>query len=381
MKRSVFFAACTVVTTAFFSVRTHAQADSGQIVKLTNERMSTLWNNYVEYTSASNTSGIALQEDCKPRAFPASTSVKKKGMVMFFHGFSACPQQYFKIAPKLSAAGYDVLLPTLPGHGRQPKADGSDYLHDLPSKRTNSKPLMHEGYREFVERMNEIARNATGEVVLAGLSGGGGLATAAAVLGQKGEGNIWDRLLLYAPYYKNPGTSQALVNSIGLVRPETRNDWGETCRLNRSRPEGRNGYCSVTVGSVLAMVQFGQEAGKSVGNLSIPIQIVGVEKDPTADNSEMHEVFKRAKKASFCFYPEGTPHSLIYPEKDLLPNTPEFEEYRDENLPDGPPYEWTASLEANSFSFLTAGQWFPNFGSSEVEAQYGNPLPMCSYKY
>jgi alpha-beta hydrolase superfamily lysophospholipase len=42
---------------------------------------------------------------------------RSSGVVVLFHGFSACPQQYDVLGPLIAAEGFDVLLPLTPGHG------------------------------------------------------------------------------------------------------------------------------------------------------------------------------------------------------------------------------------------------------------------------
>ena len=75
---------------------------------------------------------------------------------MYFHGFSACPQQLWAYALNLSSSGYTpagllpfflfwnqrrryhVLLPLLPGHGRNfngtANGTSSDHIEDLPKQ-------------------------------------------------------------------------------------------------------------------------------------------------------------------------------------------------------------------------------------------------------
>ena len=74
------------------------------------------WDAFVHEQISSAPHG--LQQDCVPRRFPSTApNSTYKGVAVLFHGFSACPQQYFQLAPRLAAEGYDVLLPLTPGHG------------------------------------------------------------------------------------------------------------------------------------------------------------------------------------------------------------------------------------------------------------------------
>jgi pimeloyl-ACP methyl ester carboxylesterase len=353
--------------------------------RMENETVLKLWQDHVaNETSDRNTSGRSIRPDCMPRFYPHSENVTRKGMVMFFHGFTACPQQYFDIAEMLSQEGYDVFLPLMPGQGRVEKGK-DDHLSDLPSKGTletfepdNTK--QHPLYVQFVKKMNAIAAASTGTKALAGLSGGGGLATGAAVLGQTANGNIWSRVLLYAPYYRNPSANKVLADVIGFFNPGVTTNWGEACRVNRARVNGRAGYCSVSAGATQAMVHYGEEAAASINKVQIPIQFVVTEMDPTADNQAIFQTFSRAAKARICTYPQGVPHSLINPNKDLIPDDDVelHKKLRDKNIPSGPPYEWVDALNGDSVRFLTSGEWFPSSGESSIENGYGNRFPMCN---
>jgi hypothetical protein len=183
--------------------------------------------------------------------------------------------------------------------------------------------------------------------------------------------------LLYAPYYLNSGLAKTLADTAGFFFPGVKSDWGEGCRVNRARPNGRAGYCSINAGATQAMVQFGEEVAQETDKILIPVQIAGVEEDPTADNSAMARAFRKMKNAKLCYYPLGVPHSLINPDRDLIPDKG-FSAIRDPKLPPGPPYKWVAYLNKDSVNYLTQGTFFPSSGQSANEAKFGNPFPMCN---
>ncbi|MDQ3232988.1 MAG: lysophospholipase [Pseudobdellovibrionaceae bacterium] len=253
-----------------------------------------------------------------------------------------------------------------PGQGREPfdGPKGQDDNHkDLPSTENKAeyKPGDDENDRLqfFVQSMNEIARQSKGEKILAGLSGGGGLATGAVEAGP----DIWTRLLLYAPYYKNPGISGVGSAVLGQVMPGFVNDWGPKCRANRAVEGGRAGLCSLTIGSIRAMTNYGVNAAQRVASIKIPVQFVGAEADPTADNGAIHAALQKiATNASICLYPKGVPHSLINPKSDA----PKLDPY------------WVPALQADSLAFIMAGQWFPGSGAQASKADYN--LPICRNK-
>jgi len=65
-----------------------------------------------EYIKASK----QKEPGCPARAF-RSTCAGFKGIVVFIHGFSGCSDQADKMGARLSKDCFDVLAPTLPGHG------------------------------------------------------------------------------------------------------------------------------------------------------------------------------------------------------------------------------------------------------------------------
>lgn len=349
--------------------------------KIENQTVRALWEQHVEReTVTENTApDQAVQPDCHPRFYPARDGVKRRGMVMYFHGFTACPQQYFDIASMLADRGFDVFLPLMPGQGRAPSGD-SDHLDDLPSQArwaSNTPPPPHPRYVAFVEEMNQIAEHSTGIKALAGLSGGAGLATGAAIAGQSDDGNLWDRVLLYAPYYLNPGIQRYASGILGFIYPGLTNNWGEACLVNRSRPGGRHGYCSIKVENVQAMVQYGQVMASQADAINIPVQIAGVEEDPTADNTAIVQAYKSMPNAQLCFYPKGVPHSIINPNRDVLPDTTEqFRKLRGNAPP--PPYSWLLPMQRDSVKFLTEGTWFPSSGEAPNEKKFlKESFPLC----
>lgn len=178
-----------------------------------------VWNEHIE----GETNGKQIQPDCVPRYYQAHSDTEFAGTVVFFHGFTACPQQYFSISEQLAAKGFDVFLPLMPGQGREP-FDGpkgeDDNFHDLPGGKD------YHRYEDFVDKMNELGSFIEGPKVITGLSGGAALATGAAIEGK----GIWDRVLLYAPYYKNPGISGYGSAVLDVFIPSFVNDWGPQCR-------------------------------------------------------------------------------------------------------------------------------------------------------
>ena len=129
---------------------------------------------------------LELRDDsCRSRFFlqPAPTAK----VILFFHGFTAVPQQFVPIGEAFFQAGYNVLIPLLPGHGQ---AGDWDDDHPPPLPET---PLL---YQDFGLNWLEQAHTLGQQVVIGGLSGG---STLAAWLSLECP-QLIDRSLLFAPY-------------------------------------------------------------------------------------------------------------------------------------------------------------------------------------
>ncbi|HYX38340.1 MAG TPA: alpha/beta fold hydrolase [Oligoflexus sp.] len=134
-------------------------------------------------------------------------------------------------------SGFDVYLPLRPGHGRKSDASRAESA---------------DRYKTFVETMNAIARLAPrGDKVVAGISGGGALATEAVLVGA----DIWDRVLVYAPR-----TSDSL---------------------------------------------------KAVSKIQVPMQFVRVHHEAEKEGAALRSALKGVKNVRICFYPEGMPHAML----------------------------------------------------------------------
>eukprot|EP00931_Biecheleriopsis_adriatica_P060699 TRINITY_DN36468_c0_g1_i1.p1 TRINITY_DN36468_c0_g1~~TRINITY_DN36468_c0_g1_i1.p1 ORF type:complete len:562 (-),score=119.94 TRINITY_DN36468_c0_g1_i1:57-1742(-) len=108
-------------------------------------------------------SDVTPDKICKPRLLRSTCEDSQyKGLVLYFHGFSACASQIDDVGPKLQNACMDVFAPTYPGHGPElvtctsGKActvefeDGMGFdLSELPRRSSD--------YIAFVERVSEVA--------------------------------------------------------------------------------------------------------------------------------------------------------------------------------------------------------------------------------
>jgi len=141
-----------------------------------------------------------------------------KGIVLFFHGYSACAEQVGALAPTLTASCFDVVAPTMPGHGRNfvwcssenTDCDISVSWYGDNGWEHKDLPTHGSDYREFAEQVHEVVvaerawrAQETGkpesdvELSLSGLSFGAPMALYLAMHSQ----NMYARQMLINPYY------------------------------------------------------------------------------------------------------------------------------------------------------------------------------------
>jgi len=129
-----------------------------------------------------------------------------------------------------------------------------------------------------------------GELVLAGLSGGGGAALYSSQKTRADGSALYERTLLLAPYIDVAIIGPFLGPAISLGMGELKVDFGEDCRVVR-RDAGKAGYCNYRLNRIDAMRQVAQGV---LPTLSVPpsssIEIVMVENDGTVTNADISKL-------------------------------------------------------------------------------------------
>lgn len=336
------------------------------------ERLSTeaekLWNDYVKDVI---NAGSAIQENCKPRRLGRPQGVPYKGVIILFHGFTACPQQYFEWGRALADKGFDVLLPLLPGHGLVPetvpnpaggtmKRDIVEFLPRVEDTMPNPHNPASSKYAALAERMNRIASAANGGLrMVGGISVGGAVATHAVNLAPK----LYDKALILSPFYSvDPLFTRIFVDALNgqklleeldpakfsyekilafashstflktyVLMKETRvadrifsmrSSWGEGCF--KEIRGGRAGICDFLFSAIGAAEAFGVKTLDNIRPAQTFVQLVGVEDDKVASTGHMASAFEKfaggARRegptpeggtVNVCFYRAGANHSLL----------------------------------------------------------------------
>jgi pimeloyl-ACP methyl ester carboxylesterase len=145
---------------------------------------------YAELVSTDRADPAVLPEcaslDVRPTA-------PQQGVVLLFHGYTSCPNQFAALAQRLAEAGYRVLVPRWPEHG-------------VADTLAEPDPVDAQKLADFAMRTTAIALGLDKRTVLGGLSGGATLAMWAA------EHNAGvQRVVALAPYL-NPVTVPTLLS-------------------------------------------------------------------------------------------------------------------------------------------------------------------------
>lgn len=121
--------------------------------------------------AAARVAAIRAGEEASPELNPTCYSnlltqgeVTEK-VVVFYHGFTSCPEQFRELAEQFYDLGYNVYVPRMPHHGH------TDQLSRAMENTTA------EELAAFATETIDIARGLGDEVIVGGLSGGGTIAT------------------------------------------------------------------------------------------------------------------------------------------------------------------------------------------------------------
>ena len=137
---------------------------------------------------------------------------------LLFHGFTAAPYQLKPLARVLFRAGYNVIVPALPGHGLV--SSSGDWGPFVPPPLPETAEVYHAFARQWLERSRSFGSSRESVVVVGGISEGG---TLAAWLGLEQPRAIY-KILLVAPFLRQAAVEPCtrLINRYQeWLRPRT----------------------------------------------------------------------------------------------------------------------------------------------------------------
>lgn len=265
--------------------------------------MPTNFLTQIGYSIAANSLPLRtkLQEDrlpvrndaCRSQFLLHSAPTSK--VCLFFHGFTAAPYQFLPMGRTLYQAGYNVLIPRLPGHGQAGDWNGQ-----------NPPPLPTDAdtYKKFALEWLRQAQGLGDEVVVGGLSGGGTLAAWLAL--EKAE--QIDRALLFAAYL----SSSNKVIDLFVKMFNTYFEW------QSDEPGEPIGYKGFTLPDLRVFLDLGSEVLKRSKNAaSPPMFVISTEADRAVSNPDHETLFenllvRQPKTWYYCFDRAlNIPHTMM----------------------------------------------------------------------
>jgi carboxylesterase len=213
--------------------------------------------------------------DCRSRFWLHDRPVDR--VCLLFHGFTAAPYQFVPIGEALYRAGYNVVAPLLPGHGRAGKWSN-----------TNPPPLPTDPkvYQQFGLEWLARARTLGQQVSIGGLSGGG---TLAAWLAQERPQDIY-RSILYAPYL----SSSSKVLDLFVSKMQGYFAWGKGAEVAAFDRPGYGGFAVPALATMLTMGQ--QVLDRAERQPSAPSFIISSQSDQAVGNWDHRALWEKTRK-------------------------------------------------------------------------------------
>lgn len=251
-------------------------------------------------TTATENKLPLLNEDCRSR-FLLHPEARDR-VCLFLHGFTAGPYQFIPMAQVFFKAGYNVLIPRLPGHG-QAGTWGKGSPPPLPTDAAV--------YLEFALHWFEQARQLGRELIVGGLSGGG---TLAAWLGLEKTAAIY-RTLLFAPYLSS---RNRLVDLI-VKNSGSYYAWDSASPTSPNQPKpAKGGYHGFALPALRVFLNLGSEILQRVKSDPIAPLFILSTKNDVAVSIDDHRVLVEAALAHqpiawhHCFDQSlGIPHTML----------------------------------------------------------------------
>ena len=204
-------------------------------------------------------------------------------VALLFHGFTAAPYQFGPLAQRLYQAGYSVLVPLMPGHGRSGNFNAANPT-PLPTDPTI--------YKEFVLDWLKKAQSvdSIAKITVGGLSGGASLAAWLAIE----RVTETDRALLYAAYF---GNSRFVLDLI-VNKSSSYRTW-----LSEPNP-AYPGYNGFQTQALKAFLTIGEEAlARSKNEPTSPMFLLSTGSDIAVNNNDHKSFFDNiVKKQPLSWY-------------------------------------------------------------------------------
>ena len=193
---------------------------------------------------------------------------------LFFHGFTAIPYQFVPIGEAFFKAGYNILIPLLPGHGI-----AGNWNRDNPPPLPNNR----QSYEQFGLHWLQLAQSFGEKVIVGGLSGG---STLAAWLALELPEQIY-RTLVFAPYLSSTNRVVDLFVRIFNIYFEWKTKPGLT----------HYGYDGFLMPALEVFLDMGADVlARGDKSFAAPMFIVSSESDRAVGNEDHKALFEAVLK-------------------------------------------------------------------------------------
>ena len=212
--------------------------------------------------------------------------------LLLLHGSGDTPQSLRYLGERLNAAGYSVLVPLLPGHGRSPHAFATATADDY--------------YAAAQQSLAEL-RASTRWVGLVGLSMGGAIAVRLAV-----EAPDVRVVVLLAPYLTPPADvrlARATAPLWRLASPYLRGR-GEASVHDREADAKSRAYGTFSPGALTALAQTAREGLRALPDVTQPTLVINSEQDNRIPRALAESALERIRAPMEQHWVNGCGHVI-----------------------------------------------------------------------
>lgn len=236
---------------------------------------------------------------------------KTEATIVFFHGFTSCPEQFRELGQQMFDEGYNVYIPRMPHHGK------------LDRSQDALLPTSAEELADFATETVDIAQGLGDTVIVSGLSGGGTIASWVAQVHED-----VDRAVIVAPFL-GIGFIPTLLNRI-VARviddiPNIPMWWDPTTRADNpnTAPYSYPGYPLHALAEYLRLGFAAQDLARNEKPAVPAIMVINNQHDKSVNNGITDQLVAAWKAhgeeylRTYEFEEAlGLPHDLITPTRE-----------------------------------------------------------------